>query len=135
LKSSTIEEPAPAPKRKESSGVKRKAEVSSKLFSEESGKIGVKITTNPAESAPKIAKLSSPPPLPEPPEPTPTTETKTVWINPSHEYWRQKNPVADQICITDVQVDLNMITIRECPTDKGFFREREIKPENVTSLS
>ena len=57
-------------------------------------------------------------------EPEPTTETRTVWVNHSHKYWREKNPVVDQVLITDVQVDLDSVVIRECPTDKGFFRER-----------
>lgn len=49
---------------------------------------------------------------------------KTVLTNPGFEYWRAKNPVADQIVITDITVDFNTVTIRECPTEKGFFRER-----------
>ncbi len=49
---------------------------------------------------------------------------KTVLTNPGYEYWKQKNPVVDKVFITDVVVDLNTVTIRECSTEKGFFRER-----------
>ncbi|XP_065210191.1 polycomb group protein Pc-like [Planococcus citri] len=52
---------------------------------------------------------------------------KTVLTNPGHEYWRMKNPVADRIFITDVTVDLNTVTIRECATEKGFFKERQAR--------
>uniref|UniRef100_A0A1B6DPC0 Uncharacterized protein n=2 Tax=Clastoptera arizonana TaxID=38151 RepID=A0A1B6DPC0_9HEMI len=47
-----------------------------------------------------------------------------VLTNPGPEYWRLRNPVADEIFITDVTVNLNTVTIRECKTEKGFFRER-----------
>lgn len=50
---------------------------------------------------------------------------KTVFTNPGHSYWKMKNPVVDQVFITDVKVDLNTVTIRECSTEKGFFRERQ----------
>lgn len=48
---------------------------------------------------------------------------RSILTNPGHDYWMMKNPVADKIFITDVEVDLNTITIRECPTEKGFFKE------------
>lgn len=112
--------------RRESCGSKRKAEVLSKLFPKESGKIGVKITTNQTNGVSKVAKLS--PSTVRTPPPS-TTEMKTILTNPGHEYWRTKYPVVDQVVITDVQVDLNTITIRECLTEKGFFREREEKKE------
>lgn len=50
---------------------------------------------------------------------------KTVFTNPGHNYWKMKNPVVDKVFITDVKVDLNTVTIRECSTEKGFFRERQ----------
>lgn len=40
-------------------------------------------------------------------------------------YWHARNPVADQVLITDVTVNLKAVTIRECKTKKGFFRERD----------
>lgn len=58
--SSSSEDSIPlAARRKESSGTKRKAEVLSKLFPKDSGKIGVKITTSPTNGS-KVPKLSSP---------------------------------------------------------------------------
>lgn len=48
-----------------------------------------------------------------------------VMTNPGPEYWRTRNPVADDIFITDVTVNLSTVTIRECKTEKGFFRERQ----------
>lgn len=58
--SSSSEDSVPLAKRKESSGTKRKAEVLSKLFPKESGKIGVKITTSPPNGSSKVPRLSSP---------------------------------------------------------------------------
>lgn len=48
-----------------------------------------------------------------------------IMTNPGPEYWRTRNPVADEIFITDVTVNLSTVTIRECKTEKGFFRERQ----------
>lgn len=45
--------------------------------------------------------------------------------SPGSEYWLARNPVADQVFITDVTVNLKTVTIRECKTEKGFFKERE----------
>lgn len=56
--SDSSEESVPLAKRKESSGTKRKAEVLSKLFPKESGKIGVKITTSPPNAVSKTTKLN-----------------------------------------------------------------------------
>lgn len=50
--------------------------------------------------------------------------TTTVLTNPGPDYWRSLNPHADDIVITDVTVNLSTVTIRECRTGKGFFRER-----------
>lgn len=47
-------------------------------------------------------------------------------------YWMARSPVADQIFITDVTVNLQTVTIRECRTEKGFFRSREHRPLDVT---
>ncbi|OXA55492.1 chromobox protein homolog 8 isoform X2 [Folsomia candida] len=41
------------------------------------------------------------------------------------EYWRTRQPLADQIVITDVTVMDMTVTIRECKTEAGFFKERE----------
>ena len=51
--------------------------------------------------------------------------------NPGPEYWRTRNPVADEIFITDVTVNLSTVTIRECKTEKGFFRERQQSHANA----
>lgn len=48
-----------------------------------------------------------------------------IYTSPGSEYWLARNPVADQVFITDVTVNLKTVTIRECKTEKGFFRERD----------
>ncbi|KAF7288009.1 chromodomain protein polycomb isoform X2 [Rhynchophorus ferrugineus] len=48
----------------------------------------------------------------------------TELTSPGSEYWLSRNPVADQVFITDVTVNLKTVTIRECKTEKGFFKER-----------
>lgn len=47
--------------------------------------------------------------------------------SPGSEYWLARNPVADQVFITDVTVNLKTVTIRECKTEKGFFKDRDDK--------
>ncbi|GFQ73692.1 chromobox protein homolog 6 [Trichonephila clavata] len=44
---------------------------------------------------------------------------------PPPEVWLKKNPVVDQILITDVTSKSLTITVLECQTSQGFFRERE----------
>lgn len=56
--------------------------------------------------------------------------------SPGSDYWLARNPVADQVFITDVTVNLKTVTIRECKTEKGFFKERsendsQSKPNDV----
>lgn len=43
--------------------------------------------------------------------------------------WLPKSRVAEQIFITDVTVNLETVTIRECKTERGFFRERDLKSD------
>ncbi|XP_065173526.1 polycomb group protein Pc [Atheta coriaria] len=52
-------------------------------------------------------------------------EVHPVLTSPGSEYWLARNPVADQVFITDVTVNLKTVTIRECKTEKGFFKERD----------
>lgn len=52
-------------------------------------------------------------------------KTSTRVAIPSSHFWHAVNPVADQIFITDVTVNLKTVTIRECKTEKGFFRDRD----------
>lgn len=47
-------------------------------------------------------------------------------VTPGLDYWHRKNPLVDQIFITDVTVNLMTVTIRECKTASGFFRSRPI---------
>lgn len=59
-------------------------------------------------------------------------EIQPVLTSPGSEYWLARNPVADQVFITDVTVNLKTVTIRECKTEKGFFKERsDAKPSDV----
>ncbi|XP_055944238.1 polycomb group protein Pc-like [Argiope bruennichi] len=46
-------------------------------------------------------------------------------IPPPPEVWLKKNPVVDQILITDVTSNCLTITVLECQTSRGFFRERD----------
>lgn len=41
--------------------------------------------------------------------------------------WFPSARVTDQIFITDVTVNLETVTIRECKTERGFFRARDMK--------
>jgi hypothetical protein len=53
------------------------------------------------------------------------TDDLPVLTSPGSEYWLARNPVADQVFITDVTVNLKTVTIRECKTEKGFFKDRD----------
>ncbi|RZC31934.1 Chromo and/or Tudor-knot domain containing protein [Asbolus verrucosus] len=53
------------------------------------------------------------------------TDELPVLTSPGSEYWLARNPVADQVFITDVTVNLKTVTIRECKTEKGFFKDRD----------
>jgi len=50
------------------------------------------------------------------------------------EYWMTKQPLADQIVITDVTVNLTTVTIRECTHQDGFFKAEEEKAEELRNL-
>ncbi|KAI4461647.1 polycomb group protein pc [Holotrichia oblita] len=52
-------------------------------------------------------------------------DLSAMLTSPSSDYWLARNPVADQVFITDVTVNLKTVTIRECKTEKGFFKDRE----------
>lgn len=54
----------------------------------------------------------------------PPTEHSQHLLTPSLDYWHRKNPLVDQIFITDVTVNMMTVTIRECKTVSGFFRHR-----------
>ena len=43
---------------------------------------------------------------------------------PPPEFWKQQNKLVNQIMITDVTTNDQTITIRECKTPRGFFKER-----------
>ncbi|XP_018789446.1 PREDICTED: polycomb group protein Pc [Bactrocera latifrons] len=43
--------------------------------------------------------------------------------------------ISDKVVITDVTVNLETVTIRECKTERGFFRERELKSSAMKTES
>uniref|UniRef100_T1JG96 Chromo domain-containing protein n=1 Tax=Strigamia maritima TaxID=126957 RepID=T1JG96_STRMM len=57
-----------------------------------------------------IGSISEPPSPPE--------------VAPPSEYWHKQSPMVDQIFITDVTANLVTVTVRECKTRLGFFRDR-----------
>jgi hypothetical protein len=52
--------------------------------------------------------------------------------SPPPELWKRQNKLVDQILITDVTSNNTTITVRECKTVKGFFREKE-RAQQMTS--
>lgn len=85
------------------------------------------------EETPSPANNNSKPP--EQATPRPTTPKNqpikqvTEQTSPYHELasprlWLPKFQLTDQIFITDVTVNSETATIRECKTEKGFFKER-----------
>ncbi|KAH7642287.1 uncharacterized protein LOC124491474 [Dermatophagoides farinae] len=62
-------------------------------------------------------------------------------IGPPPEFWRRQNKIVDHIMVTDVTENDCTITVRECRTPQGFFKERtEMKSiavsttDSITSL-
>ncbi|XP_071455163.1 polycomb group protein Pc-like isoform X2 [Hetaerina americana] len=53
---------------------------------------------------------------------------------PGCDYWHSRVPSADQIFITDVTVNLCTVTIRECKTKSGFFKERRLGLEDFQEI-
>lgn len=43
--------------------------------------------------------------------------------------WLPRSHITEQVFITDVTVNLETVTIRECKTERGFFRERDLKSD------
>ncbi|XP_066248259.1 polycomb group protein Pc-like isoform X2 [Euwallacea similis] len=56
------------------------------------------------------------------------------YMSLSSDYWLARNPVANQVFITDVSVNSKSVTIRECKTEKGFFKDREGKSEEPSGI-
>jgi CBX family C-terminal motif len=52
----------------------------------------------------------------------------------SAEYWLSRAPIADEIVITDVTVNLMTVTIRECKKKDGFFKTHNDADE-TTAIS
>lgn len=57
-----------------------------------------------------------------PPCPCPSSEERHLPAHDSSKCWRK--PLIDQIFITDVTSNFVTVTVKECLTDKGFFRQR-----------
>ncbi|XP_013788053.1 uncharacterized protein LOC106471971 [Limulus polyphemus] len=45
-------------------------------------------------------------------------------LAPAPKFWHSQHPLVDQIFITDVTANLVTVTVRECSTSQGFFRDR-----------
>lgn len=96
--------------------------------------------TQPRATAPAEPKGARPPPLAPQPEDEDSWGEEPASVAPpppppprrGAAYWMARSPVADQIFITDVTVNLQTVTIRECRTEKGFFRSRDTKLLNAT---
>ncbi|GIX74043.1 chromobox protein homolog 6 [Caerostris darwini] len=50
------------------------------------------------------------------------------------DFWKKQSPVIDHVFITDVTTNLLTVTVRECDTSSGFFKDRP-QPEKDTSSS
>lgn len=62
-----------------------------------------------------------------------TEKEKTFSIGPPPEFWRKHNKIVDQIMVTDVTSNETTITVRECQTPFGFFKERTEKKSIAVS--
>lgn len=105
----------------------------------------------PAENhvvVPAAAAAQAPPAVPEQHSPKrpdlPVSNNNTINSNGKHhqqqhhhltlspraappQLWLPRAQVTDQVFITDVTVNLETVTIRECKTERGFFKARDLK--------
>lgn len=51
----------------------------------------------------------------------------------SDEFWKKQNPLVDHVLITDVTTNLLTVTVRECDTSSGFFKDRPNPGNNENS--
>ncbi|KAI5721002.1 hypothetical protein M8J77_014463 [Diaphorina citri] len=89
------------------------------------------------DSAPP-AQVAGPTPTPEPNNNTPApAQPKVITLlkDPGVEYWRQRSPLADKIVITDVTVNLQTVTFRECKVETGFFKTRSDLENGVSDVN
>ncbi|EEC16696.1 nucleolin, putative, partial [Ixodes scapularis] len=56
--------------------------------------------------------------------PTKAPEVPSAPLAAIPDFWQKQSPVVDQIFITDVTANLVTVTVRECRTQAGFFRDR-----------
>ncbi|XP_008476415.1 polycomb group protein Pc-like [Diaphorina citri] len=84
------------------------------------------------------AQVAGPTPTPEPNNNTPApAQPKVITLlkDPGVEYWRQRSPLADKIVITDVTVNLQTVTFRECKVETGFFKTRSDLENGVSDVN
>lgn len=63
---------------------------------------------------------------------TPPLSQKTIRrSSPPPELWKKQNKLVDQILITDVTSNNTTITVRECKTYQGFFKERTAAKKSI----
>ncbi|KAG7173952.1 Polycomb group protein Pc-like [Homarus americanus] len=61
-------------------------------------------------------------------------EEEEVLVAPDPSYWYKRNPLADEIFITDVTANLITVTIRECKTRQGFFKGTDENQNSQSSI-
>lgn len=82
---------------------------------------GVDSTTNP-----RLTNGTSAPSMNATAPTTPLHQRPMRKSSPPPELWRKQARVAEQILITDVTSNNMTITVRECRTHQGFFKERPV---------
>ncbi|XP_064094951.1 chromobox protein homolog 8-like [Macrobrachium nipponense] len=61
-------------------------------------------------------------------------EEEEMLVAPDPSYWYNRNPLADEIFITDVTANLITVTIRECKTRQGFFKGTDENQNSQSSI-
>ncbi|KAL1452092.1 hypothetical protein WDU94_006405 [Cyamophila willieti] len=124
--------------KKESSVSPKTESVSSALTNGASVGVSKTEKATTVESKPPPAAAAATFPSPEPnnntPIPTPPQgKVITLLKDPGVDYWRQRSPLADKIVITDVTVNLQTVTFRECKQESGFFKSSRQAEEGLDS--
>lgn len=79
-----------------------------------------------ATTNPRLTNGSSAPSMNATTPTTPLHQRPMRKSSPPPELWRKQARVAEQILITDVTSNNMTITVRECRTHQGFFKERPV---------
>lgn len=99
---------------------------------------GAPPTIDTTETLTSLAPQASPSTLTSTPSPSTVPTASTTPSVPSRysaAFWMARSALASEIFITDVTVNLQTVTIRECRTERGFFKTRDGQMQRLADVT